>query len=280
MSSRVILVTGANGGLGQAIARAFLLESADNVVWLGLRHRREQAEQLAAEHPDRCRCVELDVTEPSAWQAAVARILGAANRIDVLVNNAGNHQDALLATMPPGAWQQVLTTNLDAVFHGCQAVLPAMISQRSGRIVTIASLSALLAPAGQTNYAAAKAGVVALTQALAKETARIGITVNAVCPGYVQTEALAAMTNEERQAALGRIPMRRFGRPEDRGQLRGTFRTGRGTVGCHPTTYPKTSQCRQAHKSEPLHIACLANSVELQTRLAEPTAGCRLEFRQ
>ena len=139
MSSRVILVTGANGGLGQAIARAFLLESADNVVWLGLRHRREQAEQLAAEHPDRCRCVELDVTEPSAWQAAVARILGAANRIDVLVNNAGNHQDALLATMPPGAWQQVVATNLDAVFHGCQAVLPSMISQRSGRIVNIAS---------------------------------------------------------------------------------------------------------------------------------------------
>jgi len=215
MSSRVILVTGANGGLGQAIARAFLLESADNFVWLGLRRRREQAEQLAAEHPDRCRCVELDVTEPIAWQAAVARILGAANRIDVLVNNAGNHQDALLATMAPGAWQQVLATNLDAVFHGCQAVLPTMISQRHGRIVNIASLSALLAPAGQTNYAAAKAGVVALTQALAKETARIGITVNAVCPGYVQTEALAAMTNEERQTALGRIPMRRFGRPEE-----------------------------------------------------------------
>jgi len=91
----------------------------------------------------------------------------------------------------------------------------AALRQRPGRIVNIASLSAWLAPAGQTNYAAAKAGVVALTQALAKETARIGITVNAVCPGYVQTEALAAMTNEERQAALGRIPMRRFGRPEE-----------------------------------------------------------------
>jgi len=93
--------------------------------------------------------------------------------------------------------------------------LPAMITQRVGRIVNIASLSALLAPAGQTNYAAAKAGVVALTQSLAKEVARIGITVNAVCPGYVETEPLAAMSEEERKAALARVPMRRFGRPEE-----------------------------------------------------------------
>jgi len=109
----------------------------------------------------------------------------------------------------------VLAANLDSVFHGCQAVLPTMISQRHGRIVNIASLSALLAPMGQTNYAAAKAGVVALTQSLAKEVARIGITVNAICPGYIETEALAGMGAEERKAAQTRIPMRRFGRTEE-----------------------------------------------------------------
>jgi 3-oxoacyl-[acyl-carrier protein] reductase len=215
MSLRVILITGANGGLGQAIAHAFLHESPANIVWLGVRSRREHADKLAQENPDRCFCIALDVTTPESWKQAVNEILARPGRLDVLVNNAGSHEDSLLATMPPDSWQRVLATNLDGVFHGCQAVLPTMISQRSGRIVNLSSLSALLAPAGQANYAAAKAGVVALTQSLAKEVARIGITVNAVCPGFVETEALAQLAGEERKAAQMRIPMRRFGRPEE-----------------------------------------------------------------
>lgn len=215
MSSRVILVTGANGGLGQAIARAFLAENDTNVVCLGVRARRDAAEKLAAEFPRRCPLVPLDVTEPDAWKSAVSRVAQEQSRLDVLVNNAGHHDDGLLATMPESAWRGVLASNLDAVFHGCQAVLATMISQRTGRIVNIASLSALLAPAGQTNYAAAKAGVVALTQSLAKEVARIGITVNAVCPGYIETEALAGMSDEERKAAQSRVPMRRLGKPAE-----------------------------------------------------------------
>jgi len=215
MSRRVILITGGNGGLGQAIGRAFIQESAENAVWLSARKNRRQAEQLADEFPGRCRCLELDVTEPEGWRSGVATILAEEKRLDVLVNNAGSHDDHLLATMPATAWQRVLAANLDAVFHGCQAVLSTMISQRHGRIVNVASLSALLAPAGQANYAAAKAGVVALTQSLAKEVARIGITVNAICPGYVETEALAKLNEEARKAALSRIPMRRFGRPEE-----------------------------------------------------------------
>ncbi len=215
MNLRVVLITGANGGVGQAIARDFLGEASENFVWMGVRERREAAAGLAAQFPERCRCLELDVTRPESWKTAVDSILSVHSRLDVLVNNAGKHQDALLATMPADAWESVLSSNLDGAFHGCQAVLPAMISQRGGRIVNIASLSALMAPAGQANYAAAKAGVVALTRSLAKEVARLNITVNAVCPGFVETEALATLGPDERKAAQSRIPMRRFGRPEE-----------------------------------------------------------------
>lgn len=215
MNSRIILITGANGGLGRAIARAFLDETPGNFVWLGIHARHEQADKLTGEFPGRCRCVELDVTQPVSWQRAVAIILSEHKRLDVLVNNAGRHEDGLLATMPAAAWEGVRSANLDSVFHGCQAVLTAMISQRGGRIVNIASLSALLAPPGQTNYAAAKAGVVALTQSLAKEVARLNITANAVCPGFMDTEAIPAMNDEERKWAQGKIPMRRFGKPEE-----------------------------------------------------------------
>src|ERR1019366_7490971 len=161
---------------GQAIARAFLQESPDNFVWLGVRARREHVDKLVQELPDRASAVALDVTSPDAWQQAVKEILARHPRLDVLVNNAGSHEDALLGAMPPESWQRVV---------------PTMITQRAGRIVNLSSLRALLAPAGQANYAAAKAGVLALTQSLAKEVARIGITVNAVCPGFVETEALA-----------------------------------------------------------------------------------------
>ena len=215
MSLRVILITGANGGLGQAIARAFLAEAGPNSVWLAVHSHRDRAEALAREHSDRCRCLPVDVTSRESWQKAVSTILAKQGRLDVLVNNAGAHEDALLGTMPVDSWERVLATNLDGVFHGCQAVLPTMISQRQGRIVNIASLSALLAPPGQANYAAAKAGVVGLTQSLAKEVARIGITVNAVCPGFIETDTLAELAGEERKAAQRRVPMRRFGRPEE-----------------------------------------------------------------
>ncbi len=215
MKPRVILITGANGGLGIACGRAFLAESPDNLVWLAARDRRDHADELAHANPERCRVLALDVASSTAWAEAVKQILATHQRVDVLVNNAGKHDDVLLAQMKPESWHEIIGVNLDGVFHGCQAVLPAMINQRNGRIINISSLSALLAPPGQTNYAAAKAGVVALTQSLAKEVARIGITVNAICPGYVDTAAFADLSADERKAIQAKIPMRRFGRPEE-----------------------------------------------------------------
>src|SRR5258706_14410784 len=210
MSGRIILLTGANGGLGQAIARSFLQSGTDDFVWLGIHKATEQASLLAKEFSGRCDLLPLDVTRVDSWEGAVKSILQQHQRIDVLVNNAGRHRDGLLATLPEEAWSSVLATNLDSVFHGCRAVLPAMISQKFGRIINIASLSALLAPAGQANYAAAKPGAVALTQALGKEVARIGITVNAVCSGCIETEALKAMNDDARKAGESRGRRRRF----------------------------------------------------------------------
>jgi len=215
MSKRTILVTGANGALGQAIAQAFFAESPANRVWLGVHQGRARADELAASDPDRCRIVPLDVCDPTAWKIAVDTITARDRRLDVLVNNAGVHEDALLAMMRPDSWERVLRVNLDGVFHGCQAVMPTMIGQRAGRIVNISSISALFAPAGQTNYAAAKAGVLALTQSLAKEVARLGVTVNAICPGNIDTEAVAKMDEGARNAAIERVPMRRLGRPSE-----------------------------------------------------------------
>jgi len=215
MADRSILVTGGNGGLGRAIARAFLEEAAGNRVWLGVRSNREEAEGFAAQSGGRCELVDLDVTDRGAWDAAVGRIVAEGGSLDVLVNNAGHHADGLLATMSDADWRSVVGSNLDGTFNGCRAVVKTMLGQRGGRIVNVASLSALMAPLGQTNYAAAKAGIVALTQSLAKEVARAGITVNAVCPGYIETEALAGMDPEQRKAAARGIPMRRFGKPAE-----------------------------------------------------------------
>jgi 3-oxoacyl-[acyl-carrier protein] reductase len=212
---RSILITGGNGGLGLAIARYFLEHDSDARVWLGVRARRDKAAILADDSHGRCGLLDLDVTDPAAWQRAVEQILGADGRLDVLVNNAGLHRDCLLAAMPADTWHDVISANLDATFHGCRAAVPAMMRQRFGRIINIASLSAILPPLGQTNYAAAKAGVVALGRTLAKEVARSGITVNSILPGFIDTEALAAMDDEARKAAHQGIPMRRFGKPAE-----------------------------------------------------------------
>lgn len=215
-SVRNILITGGNGGMGLAIAKYFLASEPQSTVWLGVRAHRSAAESLAAEQPDRCKLLTLDVCQPEEWRRAVEAITAEdGQQLEVLVNNAGMHRDGLLATMADEDWHQVIASNLDSVFFGCRAAIPAMMRHRCGRIINLASLSAVLPPIGQTNYAAAKAGVVTLTQTLAKETARAGITVNAVLPGYIETEALADFDLEARRAAAKRVPMRRFGKPEE-----------------------------------------------------------------
>ncbi|NOY00160.1 MAG: SDR family oxidoreductase [Verrucomicrobia bacterium] len=212
---KIILITGANGSIGLTIAREFLNSDKKNFVILAVHNNRGQADSLIAEFPQQSTVCNLDVTNSEHWKTAIEAILDQHGRLDVLVNNAGFHRDHLLANMPEEDWTGVISANLDSVFHGCRAVIKPMMSQRFGRIINIASLSALLAPIGQTNYAAAKAGVVALTQSLAKEVARAGITVNALCPGYIDAGALNSIDSDKKKALIKQIPMRRFGQPEE-----------------------------------------------------------------
>lgn len=215
MNPRAILITGANGGIGAATARLFLERDEACHVYLGVRTGTEKADAIVAEFPGRCGILVLDVTHAEDWKNALAKVAAEGRVITILVNNAGHHDDHLLATMPTESWMGVIDSNLHAAFHGCQAVLRGMMGERFGRIVNISSLSALLAPAGQTNYAAAKAGLIAMTQSLAKESARMGITVNAICPGYIGTDALATMDETAAKERKKTIPMRRFGRPDE-----------------------------------------------------------------
>ncbi|MFO1440384.1 MAG: SDR family NAD(P)-dependent oxidoreductase [Verrucomicrobiaceae bacterium] len=208
---RNILITGANGALGLAIGEFFLSREPDAIIHLGVRERRNRAESLVERSEGRAKLVTLEITDPEAWKAAIEQI----GTLDVLVNNAGFHDDALLANMKPDQWSRVLEGNLSSVFHGCQAALPVMMRQRSGRIVNIASLSAVHPPAGQTNYAAAKAGVVGLTKSLAKESARMGITVNAVLPGYIEGGLPPEWSPEHLKGLKMQLPMRRFARPAE-----------------------------------------------------------------
>lgn len=212
---KTILVTGANGGIGQAIARYFLEKDPEAFVYLGIRSNRDQADALSAEFSGRCEPLSLDVSSAEAWESARKEVESHDRSIDVLVNNAGHHDDQLMTTMEQEAWQGVIDSNLTSTFLGCQAVTRGMMMNRKGRIINIASLSALMAPMGQANYAAAKAGVLGMTQSFAKEVARMGITVNSVCPGYIETPALDDMDADAKKAQKRGIPMRRFGKPSE-----------------------------------------------------------------
>jgi 3-oxoacyl-[acyl-carrier protein] reductase len=215
LEGRVSLVTGASRGIGRAIARALAAEGAH--VVLAARDAARLEEVLAAVHAagGKAEALALDVAERSSVEAGFAAILEAHGRLDHLVNNAGVTRDNLLLRMKDEEWQQVMATNLAGTFLCTQAALRPMLKQRAGRIVNVTSVVGLSGNAGQANYAASKAGVVGFTKSVAREVATRGITVNAVAPGFIDTDMTAAMSEKARQAVLAAIPMGRTGRPED-----------------------------------------------------------------
>jgi 3-oxoacyl-[acyl-carrier protein] reductase len=215
LEGRVSLVTGASRGIGLAIARALAAEGAHVVLAARDTARLAEAVGEIAAAGGRAEALSLDVADRGSVEAALAHVLSAHGRVDHLVNNAGVTRDNLLLRMKDEEWQQVLDTNLTGVFLCTQAALKPMLRQRSGRIVSLASVVGLGGNAGQANYAASKAGIVGFTKSVAREVASRGITVNAVAPGFIETDMTAAMTEKAREAVKGAVPMGRVGRPED-----------------------------------------------------------------
>jgi 3-oxoacyl-[acyl-carrier protein] reductase len=215
LAGRVILVTGASRGIGRAIAEDLARAGATVVAAARDLARLDETVGEISAAGGRAEAVAVDVGERASVEAAVAGVLGVHGRLDGLVNNAGVTRDSLLLRMKDEDWQQVLATNLTGVFLCTQAALKPMIKQRRGRIVNVTSVVGLMGNAGQANYAASKAGVVGFTKSVAREVASRGITVNAVAPGFIETDMTAGMTDKARDSVTAAIPMGRVGRPED-----------------------------------------------------------------
>jgi 3-oxoacyl-[acyl-carrier protein] reductase len=211
LEGKLALVTGASGGIGEAIARA-LHGAGATVVLSGT--RVDALEALRGALGERAHVAAADLSDPNAADALVATA-EAIGPLEILVNNAGLTRDGLALRMKDADWQQVIDVDLSAPFRLARAALKGMLKRRSGRIIGIASIVGVTGNAGQANYAAAKAGMIGMSKALAQEVASRGVTVNCVAPGFITTPMTAALTDEQKAKLTERIPLGRLGTPED-----------------------------------------------------------------
>jgi len=217
LENQIALVTGASRGIGRAIASRLARDGADLVLSArGVEGVESAAREIESESPGRrVLAVACDVASWKSVEEMVARALEAFGRIDLLVNNAGITRDALLLRMSEDEWDDVQAANLKGTFHTSRMIARQMLRQKSGRIINITSVVGMIGNAGQANYAASKGGVIALTYTLARELAARGILVNAVAPGFIETDMTAAMTDEARVAMRGQIPLGRVGQADE-----------------------------------------------------------------
>jgi 3-oxoacyl-[acyl-carrier protein] reductase len=216
LTGRAALITGGGRGIGAAIARELAREGCD-VALVDL-DAFEAADTVAREirgSGRRALAIQADVTSLAAAEASVQAVVGEFGRLDILVCNAGITRDAVVWKLTEEAWDQVLAVNLKGSFAYCRAAAPVFRAQRSGRIVTIASINGLRGKAGQANYAASKAGMVALTKTVARELGPAGVTVNCVAPGMVRTGMAELLAPEIRDRAIAETAVGRIAEPED-----------------------------------------------------------------
>lgn len=215
MAQRVALVTGGSRGIGRAIAHTFC--KADYAIVIAspeLDKNEEVAGEIRALGGE-CITVDFNVASQESVKAGVDAAIEKFHQIDVLVNNAGITRDALSMRMKADDWNKVIAVNLTGTFFTSQAVIPHMMKARYGRIVNIASVVGEAGNPGQANYVASKAGIIGLTKCLAQELASRNITVNAVAPGFIDTDMTAVLTDEQKQKMMVKVPLNRLGQPQD-----------------------------------------------------------------
>ncbi|KAA0547630.1 3-oxoacyl-ACP reductase FabG [Bacillus sp. BGMRC 2118] len=215
LENRVAVVTGAANGIGLEAAKLFALEGAKVVL-------ADYNEEQGAKHAEELRAtgadvlfVQVNVADRESVDNMVAKTINTYGQIDILINNAGITRDAMLTKMTPENFSQVIDVNLTGVFHCTQAVVPYMIQAGKGKIVVTSSVSGVYGNVGQTNYAAAKAGVIGMVKSWAKELGRKGINVNAVAPGFTNTAMVQTVPEKVIQQLVATIPLQRLGQPED-----------------------------------------------------------------
>lgn len=212
LEGKIALVTGASRGIGRAIAE-ILVERGATVI--GTATSESGADAISAYLGDHGKGFALNVTSPESIEVTLKQIKEQYGDIDILVNNAGITRDNLLMRMKEDEWQDIMDTNLTSVFRLSKAVLRAMMKKRNGRIISIGSVVGTMGNAGQTNYAAAKAGLLGFTKSMAREVASRGITVNAVAPGFIETDMTKALNDDQRAATLANVPAGRLGDPRE-----------------------------------------------------------------
>ena len=215
LANQVAVVTGAGRGIGRAIALKFAAEGADIVC---VSRTQENSEKVAGEVRALGRrgwAHAVDVADSKVVSRAGEKILEETGRVDILVNNAGITRDALIMRMSEEDWDTVLDTNLKGAFLFTRAFARAFLKQRSGRVINVSSIIGRIGNAGQCNYAASKAALIGLTRSIARELASRGVTVNALAPGFIETDMTAALSEQVRQELLLKIPLNCLGQPDD-----------------------------------------------------------------